>query len=824
MPACLRHLRRFGLVLTLGLALFFPFRSEAATQENGSRTVNRYRAALQIDPDNPVLQYALGVALLQEGDINSAIAALRKAYPAYNDSIEMHYNMGLAFTLLGDPDSALLYLDQAETLSGRQGSAVYPLTNALYNVALLYLEKDALDESADLLKKILLIDPQRVEIYRILGDIAARKGQDAEAVTYMTAYLEHYPDDPSAREYLYALHFNRAIAARDADDAAVARQEFKAALALIPESPPIYYYLGEFDYRHGAKLEATPQLVRAFPDLPEELRNNARAMLYNCALDALNLHKTDEALAAVTPLLQVDTPRVKDLLLAGDIHLRRKEYLVARNVYSRVLEIEPGNPQASINLTAAENGAIDTLFADGIAHFKAGECQQALPLFADILSIRPKDHRALSFRDKCLDQNRQTAKQALDNATRALAAENLRDAMTSVQRGLTLDPDNSRGVTMKQQILERLDGILATMLSSGKALLTQQDFAAAEAQFRKVLELSPDNTPAQEGLARARQLREQAANDAVDAGNLALDEGRLTAARDSFDRAAALLPDMSDATDGLARLDALLSTMFTQEVQWGRAARAAGQLDQARSHFSKALELKESKAMRRELAEIDAARAAESSALLKSARSARKKGNYKAARHQYEQALASGAASATNELTAMDSEISRLIEQHLTSAAANTASGKQREAVADYRKVLELAPDNPTAINGLQAGRNQLQAAIATVMAKGKDAMAAGDLKQARQVFEQALDMDPYQAEAQSALEHIASLEQRGVKPGDEQRLYLRGIELYTRGRYTEAVEAWEQVLRIAPGHEKARMNIDKARRKLQSIREFQGG
>ena len=46
----------------------------------------------------------------------------------------------------------------------------------------------------------------------------------------------------------------------------------------------------------------------------------------------------------------------------------------------------------------------------------------------------------------------------------------------------------------------------------------------------------------------------------------------------------------------------------------------------------------------------------------------------------------------------MEAEIARLIGQHLTSAAASAASGKQREAIADYRLVLELAPDNQTAI------------------------------------------------------------------------------------------------------------------------------
>ena len=70
----------------------------------------------------------------------------------------------------------------------------------------------------------------------------------------------------------------------------------------------------------------------------------------------------------------------------------------------------------------------------------------------------------------------------------------------------------------------------------------------------------------------------------------------------------------------------------------------------------------------------------------------------------------------------------------------------------------------------------------------------------------------------------ITNLEQTGIRPGDENRLYLQGIELYTQGKYSEAIQTWKKVLQLDSDHNKARMNIEKAKRKQQSIREFQSG
>jgi len=821
MPSGVPLLCRLGL----GLALCLLVVSQVWANQGDTQTISRYRQALLVDPENPNLHYALGVALLQEGHTSDAIVALSQAYPAYTDSIEMHYNMGLAFSRINDPDSALLYLDQAEALGALTPPALYPLIDAFYNVALLYLEKDALTEAKSLLVKILALDPQRIEIYRILGDIAAQSGHEDEAIERFSTYLKHYPDDQSSRENLYALHFDRAQKARDKGDIQTARQEATLALTLVPDSPPVMYFLGALDYQRGALNDAVPQLAKAFPELSGEMHDSARAMLYNSARQALSLQTTDQALAAIAPLLATGDPRSKDLLLSGDIHLRRREFLKARSDYRRVLMLEPGHPQANINLTTAENGAVDLLFEHGMTQFKNTEFTDALATFTAILAIRPQDPRALTFQQKTEEKVAALATEAFDIGAKALAHNDLTGAMDAVRRGLDLAPDSEHGIALQQQILGQLGDRLATLLASGNDLLKQDDFDAAESKFKQVQALDPQNSAARDGQELTAKRRLLAADAAIEAGNQALDDGRLTDARLDFQRATALIPDLAAAQTGLLRINDLVTSMVAQEIQWGRAARASGQLDQARSHFQKALNLQDSPEAKRELAAIDRDRSAEILSLLQGARSAREKADYKTARSLYQRAVADGGSPGIRQERAeMEAKIQQLIDRLLKKAAAKTAADAPQEAILIYRNILELTPDNPDAINGVQSNRKLIKTAIDQHLLAGEQAFASGDLEAATAAYNQALFLDPYQSAAVAAMEQISTLRQNDARPGDEQRLYLLGIELYTRGRYTEAIKSWEQVLRIAPRHEKAQMNIDKAIRKLQSIKEFRGG
>ncbi len=87
-----------------------------------------------------------------------------------------------------------------------------------------------------------------------------------------------------------------------------------------------------------------------------------------------------------------------------------------------------------------------------------------------------------------------------------------------------------------------------------------------------------------------------------------------------------------------------------------------------------------------------------------------------------------------------------------------------------------------------------------------------------------ALQRDAYHAKAQELRQRLEQVQQSGARPGDEQKLYLLGVNYYTQGNYQDAIKAWETVLLLDPGHGKSAQNIAKTRLKLKQLKEYRGG
>lgn len=350
------------LVVLCGLTIF-PFRSAASadpaqtTQEQRAALIARYQQALNIDPDYLPLHYFLGVALLFDNQDMQAITELSRAYPAYADSVEMHYNLGLAYSRIGDLDSSLRYFKRAEDLGALDQPEHYPLANAYFNLALACLKAGKNQDADRLLARVLAIDPQRHEAHRLRGDLFAHRGDTERALAEFGAYLQVHPDDQTIRECVFSLLYNRALQFLDRKDAAAARADFEQALSVSPGNPLALYYLGYLDNAEGDLGSAVKRLTAAAEVAPEHLIESIGGLLYNCAHTLLEQHKSTQALAAIQPLLAwPDTP-IKALFLAGNIHLARHEYGLARRYYRQVLEHDATHRGAIINLVAAEAGS-----------------------------------------------------------------------------------------------------------------------------------------------------------------------------------------------------------------------------------------------------------------------------------------------------------------------------------------------------------------------------------------------------------------------------------------------------------------------------------
>lgn len=821
----------FVLAVFCSIAIFpLPCLAEAedlasAVKEQLSIT-DHYRRALTVDPDNPTLHYFLGMTLLTEGQNQEAIAEFRQAYSAFIDSTEMNYNLGLAYARTGDPDSALLYFDEAEALGALEQPGLFPLANAYYNLGLTYLEADAFEEAARLFSKTLALDPDRQEIHRLLGEIYARTEEVERALDEFHSYLKIYPDDAAAREYVYTLHFNRAQQFLENSDNQEARNAFNNALAANPGSPLALYYLGYLDYTEGQYEEAADRLAKVYHASPAEIRQSMDSILYNSALALFEQQKFREALAAVEPLTARQPATLKDLYLAGNIHLALKEFEPARTCFKRVLALDPSHRGATMNMVAAQAGAVEELFAEGRALFRQGEYADAQQKLEAALAMHPAHPGARVYMEETRAEIEKGAADLFDLADELLRQKNPHEALKQLKSGLNLAPDSPRGLKLKESALNQLARELAKSLEKGIKLAEEGLLKEADLAFVRVLELDPANEQAWNGRTRIAHLLEARASEIAARGTRALEDGRLAEAREAFEAALKLVPELREGKDGLARIEVLLTAMISEEVQWGRGARSAGRLRQAREHFANALRLRDSSELREEMDAIDRSLMERIFALIDAAWQSLEKDDFKRARNYFEQALAQSPQhpDAIKGLAEVEARSAAAVEGEITAAEEDLATQNFHRALARYRRALDIDPTNKKARRGLDQGLKMMEGELVHLISTGNEALADGLFEEAETSFLEALALDPYRREAQAALRRLEQLRDSGIKPGDEQRIYLHGIELYTRGKYEEAVTAWERVLILSPGHEKARLNIEKARRKLQQIQEYHNG
>lgn len=824
--------RRLLVIVALCGLTIFPFRAAASvdpaqtTQEQRTFLIDRYRQALNVDPDYLPLHYFLGVALLLDNQDTQAITELSRAYPAYADSVEMHYNLGLAYSRIGDLDSALLYFERAEELGALTQPELYPLANAYFNLALACLDAGSGEDADALLTRVLAIDPQRHEVHRLRGDLFAHRGDTEGALAEFDAYLQVHPDDPTIREYVFSLHYNRALQSLDREDAAAARSDFERALSAAPGSPLALYYLGYLDYAAGDLGSAVERLTAAAAEAPESLLESLGGLLYNCAHTLLEQRRSTQALSAIQPLLAWPDAPLKALYLAGNIHLARHEFDLARRYYRRVLEHDAAHRGALINLVAAEAGSVDELFEEGRELYRNGELGPALAKLEAALAINPADARARNYARQARTDLEEQAGSLFASAEAALHAGNAREAAVQLGKGLALQPDAASAKALEASIRTALVRETENHLATGRQALAADDLDGADAAFARALALQPDSAAASDGAARVADRRREQTAAAVTLGREALAGGRLLKARDAFAEVLLKQPGQSEARAGLTQVEAQIGAVVAREMQGGRRAMDAGRLAEAREHFASALRLRDDDAARAELAAVDQASQRQRGALLAAARKAVAAEDFKRARSLFGQllSLTPGDTEAARGAAELEAASAFAVQEKLTAAQRAMTTGNFRGALARYRQVLDIDPANREGLRGLEAGKERLRESLMQLVASGSTLLDKGELAGAEAAFREALEADPYQREALAGVKRIAQLKTVGIRPGDEQQLYLQGIEHYTRGRYEQAVTAWKQVLLLSPGHEKARMNIDKATRKLRQIEEHRGG
>ena len=797
---------------------------QSASQSTG--LIERYRSSLAADQGNLTLHYLLGIALLQNQQNAEALAELQTAYPAYQDSIEAHFNLAIAALRLNDLDSAEIYLDQAIALGADTMQGVFPIADLFFNMALKSRGRGDSNEAIRYFHKVLNLAPQRYEVYRQLGDLYATLEETALATKAFRTYLEQFPDDRVSRDYLFALEFNKGqdyLAEELFDEAST---HFQEALKVQPDSPAARYYLGYIAYTRGDADEAAWQLQKAFEVADDSLRQNLRPLLYNTSLSLKQAGQAKQALKLASQLADSPQAQVNELFLAGNLHLEYGSYRTAYDYLQRAAGQDPNHQGVQQNLISAELGAFNEWMTTAKVSMNSGEFDKAEEALSKAEQLQLQNLRVVKLKKELLKKRQEKASAYFVDAQTSLESGDLADALSRLELGLDLHPTSSAGNTLKSKISEAMSADLEKLLDDAELAISSGDWDKAEELYQNVLVIAPKHQLATEGIKRLKEARQKQLAELYASGREALDAGRSDTAADLFSQLLDIEPEHELGREGLISAQQAQANRLDEYLLKGRNALGRKNFSEARQWFNKALKIEDSERIHAELAALDQQITLEADSLANEANLAAQKARYRDAKKLYAKALKLKPAHATSidGQKSLEKLINDSMAQSLTKGSQALEKGDDQQAAAEFRKVLELSPENQEALDGLSKSRDNQAQKLEKTIALGLAALEDGDLPKAQELLELALARDAYHEGAQQLRQRLEKVQQSGAKPGDEQQLYLQGVAFYTQGKYPDAIKAWETVLLLDPEHEKAQLNIEKTRRKLRQIEEYRGG
>jgi tetratricopeptide (TPR) repeat protein len=131
-------------------------------------------------------------------------------------------------------------------------------------------------------------------------------------------------------------------------------------------------------------------------------------------------------------------------------------------------------------------------------------------------------------------------------------------------------------------------------------------------------------------------------------------------------------------------------------------------------------------------------------------------------------------------------------------------------AIRELKLVLELNAQYTEATELLEKVRSTLSRELAALRKQAESAREADDLAREIGACQRMLTLDPGNDEAQTQLRAA-----RQKLPKRVESLYLKGVDLYARGEYREAMKTFEVVLDLDPGHAKSKEAVQKIKEKL---------
>jgi tetratricopeptide (TPR) repeat protein len=291
------------------------------------KAIAEYKKLIKLDPEDFNAQNMLGDVYVKKGEQQPAYDYYMVAAEAYNR--------------LGQTEKATVVYRKIAKLDAAQLNEESKKKQAVFQRQVdgeSAMEANDLDKAVEAFKAVLVLDPERFEVYQRLGDLYIRKGQSDLAVKQYNEIADIY-----FKNKLYKK----------------AAPVYKKIIELDPANVEAHAAMGEIHSRSGNESDAKKEYLLIAEamlgkgDLETALAYSKKAVAlksieayYYLGQVYLLQKKYDEAKAEFEKLLKFKLNHVGALVSMGRIFEGKGQADEALKHYQRALKVEKGNPEA----------------------------------------------------------------------------------------------------------------------------------------------------------------------------------------------------------------------------------------------------------------------------------------------------------------------------------------------------------------------------------------------------------------------------------------------------------------------------------------------
>jgi tetratricopeptide (TPR) repeat protein len=225
-------------------------------KKDPARAILQFRNAVQATPTNPEAYYQLGLASLAAGDLRQGVIALRKTLELNPKHAGARLRLAELMTYASDPEVLKDARQRLESLIQDSPENA----DALHALALTELKLGDSDEAVQNLERAVSSAPQEMVFTVTLAQAKLANNDFKGAEAILKKACDDFPKSPAAPVILGRFYSSRN---RTAD----AEQQFRRALALDPNYGPALLNLGTLQMRLGQNADADTN-IRRLSSLP----------------------------------------------------------------------------------------------------------------------------------------------------------------------------------------------------------------------------------------------------------------------------------------------------------------------------------------------------------------------------------------------------------------------------------------------------------------------------------------------------------------------------------------------------------------------------